>query len=176
MPVIPVAPIPAATAASADSFSMLEVEREPVPAPEAAEVALLESMHDPNGAKSSEQNWAPRAMSSAEPIAASTSGHSAGAAAAPALEKVAPAPEKTVIELKSPPPLPSQKPIVAAPGSTEHFQLGAPPTFSYGQESSPSGSGNKVFKIVAILVVLFAPPYRSLQHFHLCHTLSSTPA
>src|SRR5258708_10374158 len=101
MPVIPVAPIPAATAASADSFSMLEVEREPVPAPEAAEVALLESMHDPNGAKSSEQNWAPRAMSSAEPIAASTSGHSAGAAAAPALEKVAPAPEKTVIELKS---------------------------------------------------------------------------
>lgn len=175
MPVIPVAsaaPIPAPHTASADSFSMLEVEKEPVPAPEAAEVALLESMHDPNGAKSSEQNWAPRAMSSAEPIAASTSGHSAGAAAAPALEKVAPAPEKPVIELKSAPPLASQETIVAAPGAAEHFELDAPPTFSYGQETSQSGSGNKVFKIVAIVVVVVGLAYAAWQRFQLGQYLS----
>ncbi|PYV67018.1 MAG: hypothetical protein DMG96_40605, partial [Acidobacteria bacterium] len=67
-------------------FSSLEVEQEPTPALEPAEVALLESMTAATGTRptSVEQTWAPTLKSSAEPIAASTASQ-AGAAVAPAL-------------------------------------------------------------------------------------------
>ena len=184
IPVVPAAPVPA-PAASAATFSMLEVEQEPVPAPEPAEVALLESMHDPNGGKSPEQNGSPRAMSTAEPIAASTSGHSAAAAAAPALEKAAPAPAKPVVEIKTAPPLATQEPIVADPssanlgssnpGAAEHFEPAATPlpTFSYGQESSQRGSGKKLFTTVAVLALVVGVAYAAWQRFHLGQYLPS---
>src|SRR5438309_2804702 len=119
-------PTPVATNAP---FSSLEVEQEPTPAPEPAEVALLESMTDATGTRPTgvEQTWAPTLKSSAEPIAASTASQ-AGAAVAPALEK-------PVLELRSAPPLASQEVITADSGARETFEAAAVPvpTFSYGQ-------------------------------------------
>src|SRR5262249_53505056 len=94
MPAIPMPAIPAsllaqpAASAADDPFSSLEVEEEAAPAPEPAEVALLESMPDPTGSKpaTTQQTWTPTLKGSAEPIAAST-GSLAGTAVAPALEK-----------------------------------------------------------------------------------------
>src|SRR5213078_2663707 len=92
-PIFAAPPIPASLlaqptpVATNTPFSSLEVEQEPTPAPEPAEVALLESMIDATGTRPTrvKQTWAPTLKSNAEPIAASTSSQ-AGAAVAPALE------------------------------------------------------------------------------------------
>ncbi len=150
-------PTPVATNAP---FSSLEVEQEPTPAPEPAEVALLESMIDATGTKptSAEQTWAPTLKSSAEPIAASTATQ-AGAAVAPALEK-------PVLELRSAPPLASQEVITADSGARETFEAAAVPvpTFSYGQTS---GGGLKKFKTFAMLILMAVAAYTAWQRLQL---------
>jgi TonB family protein len=141
-------------------FSSLEVDHEPTPAPEPAEVALLESMENLTSAKAAqvEQAWAPTLKSSAEPIAASTASQ-AGTAVAPALEK-------PVLELRSAPPLASQEVITADSGARETFEAAAVPvpTFSYGQTS---GSGVKRFKTFAMLVLMAVAAYTAWQRLQL---------
>ena len=141
-------------------FSSLEVEQEPTPALEPAEVALLESMTAATGTRptSVEQTWAPTLKSSAEPIAASTASQ-AGAAVAPALEK-------PVLELRSAPPLASQEVITADSGARETFEAAAVPvpTFSYGQTS---GGGVKKFKTFAMLVLMAVAAYTAWQRLQL---------
>jgi periplasmic protein TonB len=150
-------PTPVATNAP---FSSLEVEQEPTPAPEPAEVALLESMTNATGTRptSVEQTWAPTLKSGAEPIAASTASQ-AGAAVAPALEK-------PVVELRSAPPLASQEVITADSGARETFEAAAVPvpTFSYGQTS---GGGVKKFKTFAMLVLVAVAAYTAWQRLQL---------
>ena len=103
-----------AAAVSAPAFSMIEVEQEPTPAAEAAEVALLESLPDTVAGKSTptEQHWAPTLKSAAEPIAASNAGQ--GAAAAPALAKTP--------EIKTAAPMASQ--VGSGPAGLQHGRLG----------------------------------------------------
>jgi protein TonB len=150
---------PAANVADAP-FSSLEVEQEQTPAPEPAEVALLESMADATDVKPAtvEQTWAPKLKGSAEPIAAST-GSQAGAAVAPALEK-------PMIEIKSAAPLASQEAITADSGARETFEAAAVPVpnFSYNQES---GSTKKTVKTFVMLVLFGVAGYTAWQRLQL---------
>jgi len=161
-PAIPASLLAPTAAASAPDapFSSLEVEQEPAPVPEPAEVALLESMPDPTGAKpaSTEQTWTPTIKGSAEPIAASTGSRTAAA--------VAPALEKPVIEIKSAAPLASQEPITADSGVRETFEPAAVPvpTFSYNQGS---GSTKKTVKTFVMLVLMAVAGYTAWQRLQL---------
>jgi periplasmic protein TonB len=172
-PAIPASQLAQQAANAADGpFSRLEVEDEPAPAPEAAEVALLESMPDPTGAKpvSVEQTWTPKLKASAEPIAAST-GSSAGAAVAPALEK--PATEmKPAVEIKPAAPLASQEPITADFGVKETFEAAAVPVpnFSYSQDS---GNTKKIVKTFVMLVLFAVAGYMAWQRFQLGQYLAN---
>jgi protein TonB len=145
---MPVAPT--ATSA-AKPFSALELEKEPTPAPEPAEVAVLESLRDPvKPSASHEQTWVPALKGSAPPIAAGMTGQAA--AAAPALAK-------PTIEIRTAPPLATQDAIVADHHSSEPFQAAAAPapTFSsYAQTSTESGSGKRIFTIAAIVLIVGA--------------------
>ena len=147
-------------------FSSLEVEEEVAPAPEAAEAALLESMPDPTGAKpaTAEQTWTPKLKGSAEPIAAST-GSSAGAATAPALEKPA-------IEIKAAAPLASHEPVTADFGAKESFEAAAVPVpnFSYHHDS---GSSKKFIKTAVMLVLFGVAGYMGWQRFQLGQYLTN---
>ncbi len=150
---------PAANVADAP-FSSLEVEQEQTPAPEPAEVSLLESMADASDMKPATvgQTWAPKLKGSAEPIAAST-GSQAGAAVAPALEK-------PMIEIKSAAPLASQEAITADSGAREAFEAAAVPVpnFSYNQES---GSTKKTVKTFVMLVLFAVAGYTGWQRLQL---------
>ncbi len=71
---------PAAPASTGLSkpFSALELEKEPTPAPEPAEVAVLESLRDPvKPSTSHEQTWAPKLKGFAQPVAAGMTGQAA---------------------------------------------------------------------------------------------------
>jgi len=141
------------------SFAMIEVEREPTPAPEAAEAAVLESIPDPMAAKPSiaQQTWQPVLKSSAEPIAASTGGQAAAVALAPV---------KPALELKTAPPLATQESIIADTGLPDSFDRASVPvpTFSsYGNASSEAGSGRKMFRKVAVLLICIAAGYLAWQ-------------
>jgi len=152
---IPAMATPAPPAMSAIPFASLERETDPVPAAEPSEVAVLESMRDPNDAKSipSDSNWAPR--SSAEPIAAST-GHS-GAAAAPAKEK-------TTLELKSSAPLATHEAITAdAPQTDAISETAAGPTFGSYTDAPKEKSGGGLLTIVGGLIVLGGAAYWASQ-------------
>jgi len=149
-------------AAPAESFAALEREHEPTPAPEASEVALLESMPDMTGVKpaaAAEPMWAPRSQGQAEPIAASTGGHAA--AAAPALEK------PVEFRLAGASPMVTQEPIVAETGAAEHFPVAAipVPTFSSDLGANPSSSGDagKIIKNVVVVLILFVAGYMAWQ-------------
>jgi len=149
-------------AAPAAPFAALEQEHEPTPAPEASEVALLESMPDMTGVKpaaAAEPMWAPRSQGQAEPIAASTGGHAA--AAAPALEKPA------EFRLAGAPPMVTQEPIVAETGAAEHFPVASipVPTFSSDLGANPSSSGDagKIIKNVVVVLILFVAGYMAWQ-------------
>jgi len=156
---------PAATAPDTP-FSSLEVEQEPAPAPEPAEVALLESMPDPTGTKSvaPEQTWTPSLKASAEPIAASTSSQ-AGAAVAPALEK-------PLVAIRSATPLATHEPITADPGMKETFEPAAVPVpnFSYGQTP---GNTKKVVKTFVMLVLMAVAGYTAWQRLPLGQYLAN---
>jgi TonB family protein len=149
-------------AAPAAPFAALEQEHEPTPAPEASEVALLESMPDMTGVKpaaAAEPRWAPRSQGQAEPIAASTGGHAA--AAAPALEK------PVEFRLAGAPPMVTQQPIVAETGAAEHFPVAAipVPTFSSDLGANPSSSSDagKIIKNVVVALILFVAGYMAWQ-------------
>jgi len=149
-------------AAPAAPFAALEQEHEPTPAPEASEVALLESMPDMTGVKpaaAAEPMWAPRSQGQAEPIAASTGGHAA--AAAPALEK------PVEFRLAGAPPMVTQEPIVAETGAAEHFPVAAipVPTFSSDLGANPSSSSDagKIIKNVVVVLILFVAGYMAWQ-------------
>jgi protein TonB len=161
MPAIPASLLAQPAAKTADApFSSLEVEEEATPAPEPAEVALIESMPDPSGSKpaASGPTWAPKLKSSAEPIAAST-GSAAGAAVAPAMEK-------PVVELKSAPPMATQEAITADPGVREEFQAATVPVpnFSYSHDS---GSSKKIIKTIIMLVLMAVAGYAAWQRLQL---------
>lgn len=148
------AAIPAPDAPSAP-YSALELDKDPTPAPEPSEAALLESMPNPIDGKPpsvAEHLWAPRSQGQAEPIAASTSGH--GAAAAPAMARIAEP------KLGGAAPMVTHEPIIAESGATEHFPVASVPvpTFSIDLEGrgSSSGSGKLIKKIAVVLLFGFA--------------------
>ncbi len=149
-PVIPQAPVPAAP------FTALEVEQEPTPAPEASEVALLESI-PVNGkpAAAAEPMWAPKGQA-AEPIAASTGGQAA--AAAPALAKT---PE---LKLSGASPMITNEPIIQESSFPEPMPEISVPTFSALEAAhASSGGGEKFIKRVALLVILGGAGYFGWQ-------------
>jgi TonB family protein len=157
-PSVPAAP---AVTSLAKPFSALELEKEPTPAPEAAEVAVLESLRDP--VKPHEQTWAPALKSFAQPVAPGMTGQAA--AAAPALAK-------PTIEIKTAPPLATQEAIVADYNSSQPFQATAAPapTFSsYAHTSAESGSGKRIFTIAAIFLVVGAIGYVGVKKLKPSH-------
>jgi protein TonB len=168
------APEPAPVAESSP-FSALELEKETVPAAEAAEAAVLESLPDPiKPAAPVAQTFAPTIKNSAEPIAASTSGHS-GAAAAPALAKVP-------LEIKPAPPMASHDPIVSSEftEAPEAAPIPVPSFAAYSQDfNKKEGSGKKVMTVAAVLLVVAGLGYvgikksQLLQNWH--HAAPSEP-
>jgi TonB family protein len=160
-PGMPVAPT--ATSA-AKPFSALELEKEPTPAPEPAEVAVLGSLRDPvKPLASHEQPWPDALKRSAQPVAAGMAGQAT--AAAPALAK-------PTIEIKTAPPLATQEAIVADHRSSEPFQASAAhaPTFSsYAQASEESGGGKKILAIAAILLIVGAIGYVGVKKLKPSH-------
>src|SRR5205823_8986406 len=116
-------------------FSALEVEPDPLPETEAAEVAVLESLPQLPGA-ATEQSGVSVSRAEAQPIASGTSGHAA--AVAPALEKSEP-----VVALKSSlmPPMVTNEPIVVENrvGEGVHYIADAP-AFSSLEPPGQSGA------------------------------------
>ena len=157
------APEPSPTRSPGAPFSMIEVENEPTPAAEAAEVAVLESLPDPVAGKhlSTTTASAPEFKSSAEPIAASTATSSGGQGAA-----VAMAPIKPAVELKTAAPLATHEPIVADASSPQPFELPAAPTFSsYADASQASGSKSHTLRNITFLALFCAAGYFAWQKF-----------
>jgi TonB family protein len=146
-PTIPNVPAPVANSPGAP-FSALEMEPDPTPAAEAAEVALLESLPDVSG-KVTKHAATAVFETDAQPIAAGTAG--SAAAVAPALEK------KETIGLKgaSLPPMVTNEPIVAEKRFEQPFEtrLVEAPSFSSLSSATQSGGGTKFFKVLAILTV-----------------------
>jgi len=169
-------PTPApAPAAERSPFSALELEKETVPAAEAAEAAVLESLPDPiKPAIPVAHTFAPAMKNSAEPIAASTSGHS-GAAAAPALARVP-------LEIKPAPPLATHDPIVSSEFTAAAATDAVPvPTFaSYSQDLNQAGGSKRIIVIAAVLLMVASLAYFGLKNSQLFtsshHTASSQPA
>lgn len=138
------------------SFSALESEPEPMPEPEAPEVAVLESLPqlDRSGA---EQAPASFLRTEAEPIAASSSGQAA--AVAPALDKAEPIAPKPTVML----PMVTNEPIVAETHFKEPEPAIEPPTFSSFETTQKSGGGAKFVKIAAILIAVAVAGYFGWQ-------------
>lgn len=158
-------------------FSALEVEADPTPEPEAAEVAALESLPGLSGRPLSDNASASRSIQ-AEPIAGAPTG--AAAAVAPALEKPA------TIERKAEtmPPMVTNEPIVSEVPIPERFDkiTSDVPVFSSLQTGSSRGIGTK-FKFVAVLLALAAVGYfgwtklQPIQYLQRMHaTQTSSPA
>jgi len=138
-------------------FSALEVEPEPLPETEAAEVAVLESLPQlPDTA--TEQSGISVARAEAQPIAAGNSGHAA--AVAPALEKSEP-----VVALKASlmPPMVTNEPIVVENrvGEGVHYIADAP-TFS-SLETPRQGGVSRFFNIVVLVVSVGGAAYLGWQ-------------
>ena len=152
------APVVAASAPAAP-FAALEVEQDPTPAPEASEIALLESMPvDGKPAPAAEPMWAPKSQAALEPIAASPGGQAA--AAAPALAKT---PE---LKLSGAAPMITNEPIVQEGSFPEAMPEISVPTFSALETAhSSSGGGKKFLKTVAILLLLGGAGYVAWQKF-----------
>lgn len=173
-PAAPVAPT------SDAPFSSLQVESDPVSAPEAAEAAVLESLPDVSG-KLSTHAAAPVLKNEAQPIAAGTSGQAA--AVAPALEKT----ETIGLKTASLPPMVTNDPIVAEKRFPEPFERKPVdvPSFSSYSSVSRSEGGSKFPKVAVILAVLAAAgffgwqkfqPLQYLQRVHAGHASTSPVA
>lgn len=168
---IPTAPAPSAPSAP---YSALELEKEPTPATEPSDVALLESMPNPVDGKpapTAELMWAPRSQGQAQPIAASTG----GAAAAPAMAKIADR------ELTGLSPMVTHEPIVAESGATEHFPVDSIPLPMFATLDSrkpvlsgPSG-GRSWGKSVVALLLLGVASYLAWQNIQPLQYLPGSP-
>jgi len=142
---------------------MIEVESEPTPAAEPAEVAVLESLPDPVVGKhpSAAGASATELQSSAEPIAASTATSSGGQAAAVAL-----APIKPAGELKTAAPLATHEAIVADASSPHPFEVAAVPTFSsYAQASEGTSGKSHALRNITLLFLFCVAGYVAWQKF-----------
>jgi TonB family protein len=146
----------AASAKTEAPFSALEVESDPAPTAEAAEVAVLESL--PELAGNPKRHSLPSmSHTPAEPIAAGASGQ--GAAVAPALDK------PPAIELKtgSMPPMVTNEPIVTEGRFQEPFSSADVPAFSSLESTREGGAGKKFFKVAVIVLALGAAGYFGWQ-------------
>src|SRR6266496_4378684 len=150
-----------ASSSTVSPFSALQVENEPTAAPEPAEAAVLESLHDPGGRPSPATSAGAELLkSSAEPIAASPVTSSGGAAAAAVM-----APIKPAVELKTAAPLASHEAIVSEANSFEPFKVAAAPTFStYAQATEGQGS-SKILRNAIALILLCAGGFALWQKF-----------
>ena len=173
-------PAPAQPTAPSTPYSGLELEKEPTPAAEPSDAALLESMPDPMGGKPApvaEAMWAPRSQGQgqAQPIAASTGG--SGAAAAPALSRPAEA------RLTGLSPMITNDPIVAESGATEHFPVDSIPVPTFATldskrsaSSSAGASGGRSWgKTIAAVIILGAAGYLAWQNIQPLQYLPGSP-
>jgi protein TonB len=155
----PAAPIQAPPPQSDAPFSVLEVESDPVPAAEASEIAVLESLPDIGG-KPAPPVTAPALRTAAESILATTSGQAA--AVAPALEKVS---TLGLSSASSTAPMVTNEPIVA----DKHYAdpLDAPPidvpSFSSLEASARQGSVPRFFKFAVVMLVVGVAGYFGWQ-------------
>lgn len=154
-----VSPEPHITA-PAVPYAGLEVEKDPTPQAEAADVAVLESMPAVAGKTASEPTFGALAAPP-QPIAALTAGRGAAAAAAPALEN--PRPE---MKLAGAAPMVTNEPIVreSAPAFEPARSL---PTFSsLDTVATRESRGGKGFlRVALILGVLGTAGYFGWQKF-----------
>jgi len=156
----PAAPIQSPPPKADAPFSALEVESDPVPAAEASEIAVLESLPDIGG-RAAPSLTTPALRTAAESILATTSG--SAAAVAPALEKV---PQLGLSSATSAAPMVTNDPIVA----DKHYAdpLDAPandvPSFSSLESSAPqSGGVGKSLKFAVIVLVAGVAGYFGWQ-------------
>jgi TonB family protein len=154
-----VTPEPHIAAAATVPYSSLEVEKDPTPEPEAADLAVLESLPKVVD-KRAANPVVPSLTSAPEPIAASTAG-SAAAAAAPALEK------KPELKLAGAPPMVTNQPIVREETTPEPEPVAVVPTFSTLDHAAARQSGGSGFlRVAVILVLLGGAGYFGWQKFH----------
>lgn len=145
-------------AAAAVPYAGLEVEKDPTPKPEAADLAVLESM--PAVARKT----APPSIAALgvppQPIAASTAGRGAAAAAAPALEK-----NRAETKLAGAAPMVTNEPIVRE--SAGELEPASVPSFSSLDTIAfrESSGGKGYLRVALILVVLGTAGYLGWQKF-----------
>jgi len=147
---------PVVAAKPESPFSSIEVESDPVPAAEAAEAAVLESL--PELSRNAARHTLPyESATMAEPIAAG--GSSLGAAVAPALEKPA------TVELKGAgtAPMVTNQPIVAETRFQEPLPAADVPAFSSLESTRESGGAKKFFIFAVIVLALAATVYFGWQ-------------
>ena len=151
----PLTPAPAASV----PYSGLVLESEPEPVTEAADAAVLDSMPQITGKRSLEGPASIR-FAHAAPIAASTSGHSAAAAAL--------APEAKIIDFRTAgaAPMVTNEPIVAGGEHVETYEADAiaAPTFSaLDSASGKSTGGTRFLKIAVLLAAVGGAGYYALH-------------
>ena len=157
------APAPEKPAHADVPYAGLELEKESLPAAEASDAAVLDSLP-----QLSKVSPVPSAISHAAPSTLGFAGLSRGASAAAA----APALEKKTIELHASASAPqfTNEPIVKDAGAPEVFATpAAAPTFSSLDSHSTSESGGKILKIAAVLLIVAAGGFfgwRKLQNMH----------
>src|SRR5437762_826392 len=143
-------------------YAGLELEKESLPAAEASDAAVLDSLP-----QLSKVPPVPSASSHAAPSTSGFAGLSMGSAAA----AVAPALEKKTIELHAAASAPqfTNEPIVKEAGAPEVFASpAAAPTFS-SLDSHGASEGGKILKIAAVLLIVAAGGFfgwRKLQNMH----------
>jgi len=146
-------------AAAAVPYAGLEVEKDPTPQPEAADRAVLESM--PAVARKTVPEPGIAALAAPpQPIAASTAGRGAAAAAAPALEK-----NRVEMKLAGAAPMVTNEPIVRE--NARDLEAASVPSFSsldtMAHRESTGGKG--FLRVALILVVLGTAGYFGWQKF-----------
>lgn len=166
VPIMQSAPKAAGAAPPASPFSAFELEEEAAPAPEAADAAVLESLHSATGKPDTP---ALKPLGQAEPIAANTIGQAA--AAAPALEK-------KPIELSpaGAAPMFTNEPIVKEE-IPQPLEIPAPTFSSLDSAAAREGGGNGFLLIVAILLAIGIAGYfgwQKVQPMQYLHRASST--
>jgi protein TonB len=152
-----VSPEPHITAAAVP-YAGLEVEKDPTPQPEAADAAVLESMPAVAGKTASEPTFAAFAAPP-QPIAASTAGRGAAAAAAPALERAE-------MKLAGAAPMVTNEPIVRETASAFEPAASTPTFSSLDSVATRESRGGKGFlRVALILGVLGTAGYFGWQKF-----------
>jgi protein TonB len=145
-------------AAAAVPYAGLEVENDPIPEPEAADLAMLESMPKVIGKTASEPTITALAAPP-QPIAASTAGY--GAAAAPALEK-----KPAELKLAGAAPMVTNEPIVRE-NAPDLEPAASVPSFSSldATGTGESGGGKGFLRVALILAVVGVAGYFGWQKF-----------